>query len=76
MWRGLLFALKPGVTPPVNSVTRPSSVIRAMWPGPPCSVNQRLPSGPATIDSDAAPVNPGVTPAFAISVKVPSGVTR
>ena len=57
---GKPLALKPGVTPPVNSVTRPSGVFRATRPGGVAWVNQRLPSGPAAIP---------VGPVFAVEAR-------
>jgi hypothetical protein len=53
-------------------VTTPSVVIRPMWPSPNCSVNQRLPSGPAVMEVRRAS---GPMPALN-SVTVPSGVIR
>src|SRR5437764_23207 len=60
---GARLAVKPVVTPPVNSVTDPSGLTRPSAPGFPVSVNQMLPSGPVVIpNGPRLAVNPVVTP--------------
>jgi hypothetical protein len=56
-------ALKPAVTPPVNSVTAPAGVMRAIRPGSLLSTTQRLPSGPAVMPlGPPLALRPGLTP--------------
>src|SRR5215210_8232821 len=55
MWLGTCPEVKPGTTPATYSVIEPSGAIRPIPPGPPCWVNQRLPSEPVVMSEGWLP---------------------
>jgi hypothetical protein len=77
---------EPGVMPPLNSVIRPSGVMRPIWLTS-VSENHRLPSGPSCMASGPAPAvgsgNSEISPcgvmrpillaAFSANQRLPSG---